>query len=90
MQHQLLFFLRTSKNISNLSLRTYHQTTVLSKKAGIFSEVYNKKEQDNNKTKIEHKKVKLYPGFQASVEEINQSSLSNQKSQENVLGKFST
>ncbi len=84
-QKALLFFLRTSKNVSNLSLRTYHETRVLNKKLGIFSQVQNKTEKDA--VNLEHKKVRLYPGFQASVEEVNQSSLLN-KTQKNDLGNF--
>ncbi len=82
----LLFIIKTSKNISNLSLRSYHYTLVLNKKAGIFSDV-NKKDLNKTATKTVTKKVKLYPGFQDSVEEINKLTSSN-KSQDSFLGKF--
>jgi len=57
----------------------------LNKKLGIFSEVQNNTNKDV--VKVDHKKVRLYPGFQASVEEVNQSSLLN-KTQKNDLGNF--
>lgn len=85
-QKVLMRCLNSSKCLVNSS-KVYHQTRVLNKKLGEFSELPNESKNDQNLTK-ERRKVKLYPGFQSSVEDLNQQKFSNTKSQNNVLGKL--